>query len=132
MTVEVLRYSSFWEDGLGGNPAGVVLGAESLSDIEMLAIAQAIGYSETAFLSHVVGAAANHFRVRLFSPRAEVDFCGHATVASANAIAERNGTGVLTLETNVGTVPVVTQRRGDDRHAHVTADVDATCRRGLR
>ena len=121
MTVEVLRYSSFPEDGVGGNPAGVVLGAESLSDIEMLAIAQAIGYSETAFLSHMVGGAADHFRVRFFSPRAEVDFCGHATVASAIAIAERNGTGVLTLETNVGAVPVVTQRRGDGVTATLTS-----------
>ena len=70
----------------------------------MLAIAEAIGYSETAFLSPVSESDPARLRVRYFSPRAEVDFCGHATVASAVAIAERYGAGVLTLETNVGLV----------------------------
>ena len=96
MTVEVLRYSAFPEDGAGGNPAGVVLGAASLSDPQMLAIAEAIGYSETAFLSPASDSDPARLSVRYFSPRAEVDFCGHATVASAVAIAERYGAGVLT------------------------------------
>jgi len=55
MTAEVLRYAAFTLDGRGGNPAGVVLDAGSLTDPQMLAIAQAIGYSETAFV--VPGAA---------------------------------------------------------------------------
>lgn len=121
MTVEVLRYAAFPENGVGGNPAGVVLGAETLSDSQMLAIAQAIGYSETAFLSRMAGSAENHLRARYFSPRAEVDFCGHATVASAVAIAERNGTGVLTLETNAGAVPVTTHRHGEGVTATLTS-----------
>ena len=103
MSVEVLRYAAFTDDGRGGNPAGVVLGA-SLTDAQMLAVAQAIGYSETAFLTRADG----RTRVRFFSPRAEVDFCGHATVATAVAIAERDGAGTLTFVTNAGPVEVST------------------------
>ena len=121
MTVEVLRYSAFPEDGAGGNPAGVVLGAASLSDPQMLAIADAIGYSETAFLSPASDSDPTRLRVRYFSPRAEVDFCGHATVASAVAIAERYGAGVLTLETNVGLVPVSTRDDGSGVTATLTS-----------
>jgi PhzF family phenazine biosynthesis protein len=121
MTVEVLRYSAFPEGGTGGNPAGVVLGAASLSDPQMLAIAEAIGYSETAFLSPVSDSDPARLRVRYFSPRAEVDFCGHATVASAVAIAERHGAGLLTMETNVGLVPVSTRQDGSEVTATLTS-----------
>lgn len=47
---ETLRYAAFTRDGRGGNPAGVVLGADDLTDAQMLSIAQAVGYSETAFV----------------------------------------------------------------------------------
>lgn len=114
MSVEVLRYAAFTENGRGGNPAGVVLDADSLTEPQMLAIAQAIGYSETAFLSSVPGAdpGANlgggsaEARVRYFSPVAEVAFCGHATIATAVAVAERHGPGVLRLHTQAGLVSV--------------------------
>lgn len=121
MTVEVLRYAAFPDGSEGGNPAGVVLGADSLTDGQMLAIAHAIGYSETAFLCDAGESPSQRLRVRYFSPRAEVDFCGHATVAAAVALAERLGTGVLTLETNAGTVPVSTRRDGDVVTATLTS-----------
>ncbi|MEH0630786.1 PhzF family phenazine biosynthesis protein [Streptomyces stelliscabiei] len=46
----------------------------------MLAIAAEVGYSETAFVT-AADESARRFRVRYFSPLAEVAFCGHATVA---------------------------------------------------
>ena len=49
MSVEVLRYAAFTDSGSGGNPAGVVFDAAGLSDRQMLAIAQDVGFSETAF-----------------------------------------------------------------------------------
>src|SRR5690349_15778783 len=103
MSVEVLRYAAFTEGGRGGNPAGVVLDAGSLTHSQMLAIAQAIGYSETAFLTRLpfadadAGDATSETSVRFFSPVAEVAFCGHATIATAIAVAERVGPGVLRL-----------------------------------
>ena len=101
--IEILRYAAFSADPGGGNPAGVVLDASSLSDAEMLAIAADVGYSETAFLTAGTGRA---YRVRYFSPLAEVAFCGHATVATAVALAHRDGPGEFRLSTNAGEVPV--------------------------
>jgi PhzF family phenazine biosynthesis protein len=103
--VEVLRYAAFTVDGKGGNPAGVVLDAGSLSPPDMQEIARVVGFSETAFLSPA--SSPGHRVVRYFSPRAEVAFCGHATVAAAVAHAERAGElGDLLLESRVGVVPV--------------------------
>ncbi|PZF61930.1 phenazine biosynthesis protein PhzF [Curtobacterium sp. MCPF17_047] len=102
--VEVLRYTAFADPeagGTGGNPAGVVLDAAGLGDDEMLAIARRVGYSETAFVTGVVG---DRVRVRYFSPAAEVPFCGHATVALAVAIAERQGAGRRVFATASGDV----------------------------
>ncbi|MEV6979278.1 PhzF family phenazine biosynthesis isomerase [Kitasatospora sp. NPDC093806] len=101
---EILRYAAFATDPGGGNPAGVVLDATGLSDERMLAIAAEIGYSETAFLTP--GAAAGHHTVRYFSPLTEVPFCGHATVASAVALADRVGPGRFRFATRAGEVPV--------------------------
>lgn len=105
MTGEVLRYAAFTDAGIGGNPAGVVLDARSLGDAEMLAIARDVGYSETAFVLPTDAAAV---RVRYFSPLAEVAFCGHATVATAVALADRDGPGELDLVTLAGPIRVTT------------------------
>jgi PhzF family phenazine biosynthesis protein len=100
-----LRYTAFTDDPAGGNPAGVVLDASGLSDERMLAIAAELGYSETAF---VLPRAGNAYDVRYFSPLAEVPFCGHATIATGVALAERNGPGPLVLHTKAGEVAVDT------------------------
>ncbi|MFC5663738.1 PhzF family phenazine biosynthesis protein [Kitasatospora misakiensis] len=100
---EVLRYAAFATDPRGGNPAGVVLDASGLTGERMLAIAAEVGYSETAFLTP---GPAGEYTVRYFSPLAEVPFCGHATVASAVALAERVGPGSFLYRTPAGEVPV--------------------------
>src|SRR5664279_1357699 len=46
--------------------------------------------------------------IRYFSPRAEVAFCGHATIATGVALAVRNGAGSLRFATPVGIIPVDT------------------------
>ncbi|MFI6102365.1 PhzF family phenazine biosynthesis isomerase [Lentzea sp. NPDC051213] len=103
---EVLRYSAFTKDPAGGNPAGVVLDASGLSDDEMLAIAAKVGYSETAFVLPRSGT--REFDVRYFSPKAEVPFCGHATIATSVALAERIGAGPLTFHTPAGEIAIET------------------------
>ena len=105
----VLRYAAFDVDGEGGNPAGVVLDARGMDDTRMQRIAAGVGYSETAFLFNDEGAGGHRFRIRYFSPRAEVAFCGHATIATAVALAEREGTGNLWLVTSAGEVRVGTR-----------------------
>ena len=104
-SVEVLRYAAFTLSPAGGNPAGVVLDARGLTDADMQRIAAEVGYSETVFLFPRDGKA---FHARYFSPKAEVPFCGHATIAASVAYAERHGTGDLQLETLAGLVPVGT------------------------
>jgi len=83
----IRRYSAFTDNPEGGNPAGVVLDATGLSVADMQSIAADVGYSETAFLT---ARADKHdeFDVAYFTPVAEVDFCGHATIASGVALAE--------------------------------------------
>ncbi|MBB5113584.1 PhzF family phenazine biosynthesis isomerase [Micromonospora echinospora] len=108
--MDILRYAAFTADPAGGNPAGVVLDATGADDAEMQQVAAEVGYSETAFLAP---AGDGQFTVRYFSPKAEVPFCGHATIASAVAYAERHGPGVLHLDTRAGLVAVATSVQAD-------------------
>ncbi|QNE77756.1 PhzF family phenazine biosynthesis isomerase [Streptomyces finlayi] len=114
----ILRYTAFSADPEGGNPAGVVLDASGLDDTAMLAVAAELGYSESAFLTEANGRA---FTIRYFSPRAEVPFCGHATVATAIALAERDGPGDLVFSTRAGTVPVTVSREEGELRATLTS-----------
>ena len=116
---EVLRYAAFTVDGGGGNPAGVVLDARRLGEETMLGIAADLGYSETAFLFPTEDPGT--FDVRYFAPQQEVPFCGHATIATAVAIAERQGPGPITLQTRSGPVPVLTRRDGSAIIAELTS-----------
>ena len=72
---------AFTDHPFGGNPAGVVLldGKSFPSDTLMLQIAAELGYSETAFVRRD---SEKEFTIRYFTPMAEVDLCGHATIAS--------------------------------------------------
>jgi len=108
LTTEIRRYAAFTTDPSGGNPAGVVLDATGTDERTMLATAAEVGFSETAFATPL---ADGSLSVRYFSPRAEVPFCGHATIAMAVAYAHCHGVGDLQLHTNAGLVPVSTQVR---------------------
>ncbi|RXZ71982.1 PhzF family phenazine biosynthesis protein [Agromyces albus] len=115
---EVLRYAAFTADPEGGNPAGVVLDASGLDDAAMQRIAAEIDYSETAFITGERGGAKV---VRFFSPIAEVPFCGHATVATAIALAERTGPGTVRFDTPVGEIVIETTAGADGLRAAFTS-----------
>lgn len=95
----------------GGNPAGVVLDAEYLSETEMLKIAKQVGFSETAFLMKSNKA---DFRVRFFTPAAEVDLCGHATIATFSLLFRKGiiEAGFYTQETKAGVLKISAQADG--------------------
>ncbi|MET7345563.1 PhzF family phenazine biosynthesis isomerase [Streptomyces sp. NPDC087866] len=114
---EILRYTAFTTSPAGGNPAGVVLDASALEDAVMLATAAEVGYSETAFVT-AADHEARRFKLRFFSPLAEVAFCGHATVATAVALADRIGPGPLVFDTPVGEIALDTSA---DTEGTVTA-----------
>ncbi len=116
---ELHRLAAFTLDPAGGNPAGVWIGAVLPAAPEMQRIASEVGDSETAFLAPDGTNRPGAHRVRYFSPAAEVAFCGHATIASGVALAERTGPGQFLLTTNDGVVPVNTTR-GLDGHLRAT------------
>lgn len=114
----MLRWSAFTDGRRGGNPAGVVLDARALDSAQMLEVARAVGFSETAFL---LPEGDDRADIRYFSPRDEVAFCGHATIATAVALAERKGVGRLHLTTPAGPVTVRTAAGPDGIVATLTS-----------
>src|SRR3954447_22380212 len=102
---EILRLAAFTDVPEGGNPADVVLDAAGLDDAAMQAVAADVGYSETAFITG--RADAGGYAIRYFSPIAEVPFCGHATIATGVALAERDGPAAVRLQTAAAPVDVV-------------------------
>jgi PhzF family phenazine biosynthesis protein len=116
---DLLRLAAFTLDPAGGNPAGVWIGPELPDGDEMQRIAAEVGYSETAFLAPDGTGRSGAHRIRYFSPAAEVAFCGHATIASGVALAERSAPGRFLLTTNDGPVPVEVAR-GADGHLRAT------------
>ncbi|MGE5560121.1 MAG: PhzF family phenazine biosynthesis protein [Chloroflexota bacterium] len=113
--VQYHRVNAFTSTPAGGNPAGVVFDADSLSEAQMQAVAAALAMSETAFVLAPTQPGATH-RVRFFTPLAEVDLCGHATIATFFHMAAtgrvRPATGAgeevtaLAQETKAGLLPV--------------------------
>ena len=91
----------------GGNPVAVVLDARELSESQMQRIANWTNLSETTFVLPPTQAEAD-YRVRIFTPRAELPFAGHPTLGTAHAlleagkIAARNGR--LTQECATGLI----------------------------
>jgi PhzF family phenazine biosynthesis protein len=127
MSAKVLRYAAFTVDGHGGNPAGVVLDASGLDDTDMQAIAADVGYSETAFLVARPDESTG-YDVRYFSPKREVPFCGHATIASAVALAELTPAAELIFHTPAGLVSIATSQNDNGEHvAELTSVAPRVC-----
>ena len=70
-----------------GNPVAVVLDGDGLSDAEMQAFANWTNLSETTFVLPPNNPAAD-YRVRIFTPKAELPFAGHPTLGTAHAVIE--------------------------------------------
>jgi PhzF family phenazine biosynthesis protein len=88
MKQEIFQIDAFTNRPFAGNPAGVTLLSQPADPKWMQAVAREMNLSETAFLVKQ----ADGFDLRWFTPAAEVDLCGHATLASAHFLWE---TGVL-------------------------------------
>ncbi|HLR18604.1 MAG TPA: PhzF family phenazine biosynthesis isomerase [Staphylococcus sp.] len=105
-SIKVYHYDAFSKEPNKGNPAGVVLNGDDLAVEEMQKIAFEVGFNETAFPIHSDKA---DLRIRYFSPKQEMDLCGHATMAAIYAL-KTNGyfenKTELTIETQVGILTV--------------------------
>jgi PhzF family phenazine biosynthesis protein len=77
----------FTDTPFRGNPVAVVLETNSLHEKDMQRIAAWTNLSETTFVLPPSSPAAD-YRLRIFTPRAELPFAGHPTIGSAHAVLE--------------------------------------------
>lgn len=87
---EFRQVDVFSAAGLGGNPVAVVHAADDVTDEEMQTFARWTNLSETTFLLAPTDPAAD-YRLRIFTPSAELPFAGHPTIGSAHAWLEAGG-----------------------------------------
>ena len=75
MNIDIYQVDAFTSSPFKGNPAGVCITEQPLSEELMFSIAQEMAVSETAFLT------LSDMRLRWFTPEIEVKLCGHGTLA---------------------------------------------------
>jgi PhzF family phenazine biosynthesis protein len=102
-----------------GNPVAVVLDAQGLSTAQMQQVARWTNLSETTFVLPATQPQAD-YRVRIFTPRAELPFAGHPTLGTAHALLESGRIaprdGRLVQECAAGLIDLaVTSEPGSDR-----------------
>ncbi|VEJ36123.1 Uncharacterized isomerase yddE [Aedoeadaptatus ivorii] len=102
---------AFTDRVFAGNPAAVVFLDAPLDDATMLSIAKENNLSETAFVKKE----GDGYRLRWFTPKEEIDLCGHATLATAYALFRfEDAESPLAFQTLSGTLTV---RREEDLYA---------------
>ncbi|WP_332698128.1 PhzF family phenazine biosynthesis isomerase [Halalkalibacter lacteus] len=105
-SITVYHYDAFSKEPDKGNPAGVVLNGDELTDVEMQEIAFKVGFNETAF---PVKSDVADLRIRFFTPGHEMNLCGHATMATVYALKSKGLLGdktEISIETNAGILPI--------------------------
>jgi trans-2,3-dihydro-3-hydroxyanthranilate isomerase len=116
MKITLKQVDAFTLVPLTGNPAGVVMKADGLTQQQMQVIAREMAVPETAFILPASTPSAD-LRIRWFTPTVEVPLCGHATIASFHALAEDGMYGMkdlwtysFNLETKSGILPITVEK----------------------
>jgi PhzF family phenazine biosynthesis protein len=86
MGIRITQVDAFTERRYAGNPAAVCVLSEPAEERWMQDVASEMNLSETAFARRLPDGA--KFNLRWFTPKAEVDLCGHATLATAHILWE--------------------------------------------
>ena len=122
-TLQMYQVDAFTNRVFGGNPAAVCPLDHWLPDALMLAIAAENNLAETAFFVKEDA----HYRLRWFTPVAEVDLCGHATLAAADVLFRLLGHDgpAIRFATRSGMLDVV--RREDGYAMNFPATRPAPC-----
>ncbi|WP_297421338.1 PhzF family isomerase [Clostridium sp.] len=109
------QVDSFTKEKFKGNPAGVVINADGLTEEEMQKIARELNDSETAF---IIPSNNNEYDVlvKFFTPLKEVPICGHATIAAhyVCAIENKMNSARIYQKTGAGILPVDILKEDDD------------------
>ena len=110
VTLPIYQVDAFADHAFEGNPAAVVPLTTWLSEATLQAIAEENNLSETAFFVREGG----RYRIRWFTPLAEVKLCGHATLAAAHVLFHHMGlaTDSVAFDSPSGPLSV---KRDDDR-----------------
>ncbi|MFI4886511.1 MAG: PhzF family phenazine biosynthesis isomerase, partial [Steroidobacterales bacterium] len=115
--IQVHQVDAFTVDRFTGNPAGVVLNADGLTDAQMLAIARELNNADTAFILAPDGEG-HDLRARFFTPRTEVGFVGHATVAAHYVLSRRHTAPRQLRQTSTAAI-VDVEIRGTAAHRNI-------------
>ena len=115
------QIDSFTKEKFKGNPAGVVVNADGLSDEQMQLIARELNNSETAFLFSPDAGDCDGV-IRYFTPKTEVPTCGHATIAAmyAKALEDNLDSYVLKIKTRIGVLPFEIIKKNEDYQVIMT------------
>jgi len=111
MKIKIYQVDAFTSKVFKGNPAAVCLLDRWIGDSVMQQISAENNLSETAFLVR----SAEYVEIRWFTPVAEVDLCGHATLAAAHVLFTEGIIGTERIEfrsNRSGILPV--ERRGEE------------------
>jgi len=121
--VRVFQVDAFTSQRFCGNPAGVVLDADALSEADMRDLARELNNGDTAFLLQP-DAPDHDVRVRFFTPRSEAAFVGHATLAAHAVLAalqlpprprQKQKSGLVQIETLSSSPPRIAIRQSAPR-----------------
>ena len=110
MRTPIYQLDAFTTRRFAGNPAAVMPMKSFPDDATMQAIAAENNLAETAFL--VRADDGDDYRLRWFTPGAEVPLCGHATLASAAVVMERLEPGRERVVFHTASGPLTVQRDG--------------------
>ncbi len=109
--LKVIQVDAFTDIPYGGNPAMVILGTDSLNEAAMQKIASEMNVRETVFVSSSKVA---NFKFRYWTPKGELPFSGHPTIAAFHALIEEGllevvkDVNMVSLETNAGVLAIET------------------------
>lgn len=113
-TLTIYHYDAFTREPNKGNPAGIILNGNDFTEDEMQTIAFKVGFNEVAFLLKSDTA---DLKIRYFSPKREMDLCGHATISALYALKTRgllDKKELVTIETKAGILSVSLNSSGTD------------------
>ncbi len=117
----VYQIDSFTKEKFKGNPAGVVVNADGLNEMQMQLIARELNNSETAFFFSPDKNDCDGV-IRYFTPKTEVPSCGHATIAAmyAKALEEKLDSCILKIKTRIGILPFEIIKESGDYNVIMT------------
>jgi len=121
-TLDVIQVDAFTDKPFGGNPAAVIMEADHISEKTMHNIAREMSVRETVFVSKSRVA---DFKFRYMTPKSEIGFSGHPTIAAFHALVEEgrielvSDVTMVRLETNTGILDIEVVRNESTGHHEI-------------